>query len=124
LRYINKIKRSILGLENVEWRELLSPNIIGMLNSPDTVNSVEMFECSQGITLADNGGNARILSKLATEGNPAEPVFTIDGDFFFKGNLETANVMEKLNFLNSRSSRLIRWAITPRLHEALEPQPL
>jgi uncharacterized protein (TIGR04255 family) len=124
LRYIDVIKRSVLGLGDVSWRDLLSPTLIGMLGSPETADSVESLESMHRIRLADNGGSARITAKLLESPDHQDVWFVIDGDFFDTSHTATSAAIEKLNFLNSRSSRFIRWAISPRLHTAMEPEPL
>jgi uncharacterized protein (TIGR04255 family) len=124
LRYINKIRRSGLGLSEVPWRDLLTPDLIGMLNSSDMVESIDGIDITHRLRLAEEGGNARLVSKLDTEGDPPEQVFTIDGDYFYSAKSEVATAIDRLNFLNTRSSRLIRWAFTDRLHKAMEPEPL
>ena len=124
LRYINMIQRSQVGLSDVPWEELLSPTIIGLLGSSDITNFVEGVESRQQIRLAEQGGNARISSKLQKAKNDQEICFIIDSDFSDTRRTEIADTINKLNFLNLRPSRFIRWAITDRLHHAMEPTPL
>ena len=124
LRYINKIRRSALGLENVPWRDLLNANLIGMLNSPDIAEYIEGIDLVQRFRLAEEGSIATLISKFGKEGNPPEQVFSIDGDYTFPGKSEIAITIDRLNFLNIRSSRLFRWGISEKLHSAMEPEPL
>jgi uncharacterized protein (TIGR04255 family) len=124
LRYINKIRRSILNLQGVPWRELLSPSVIGMLGSPETADSVNKVESTQEIRLAQAESIARVRSRVTNEGEPAEEIFVIDADYFHAGRTDAGQAIDRLNFLNSRSSRLIRWAITDRLHQSMEPEAI
>ncbi len=123
LRYVNVIRRSRLGLQDVPWRALLSPTLIGMLGSVDTADSVDSLESVHEIRLSE-GGNARIVVKLPRESTDQEATFTIDGDFFESARTEIDRAVDRLNYLNSRASRFIHWAITDRLHQAMEPQPI
>lgn len=124
LRYINIIQRSQVGLSDVPWQELLSPTVIGLLGSPDITAFVEGLESWQQIRLAEQGGNARIAVKLQKAKNDQENCFILDSDFFDIKRTEIADAVSKLNFLHLRPSRFIRWAITDRLHHAMEPAPL
>jgi uncharacterized protein (TIGR04255 family) len=124
VRYINVIKPSALGLGAVPWSELLSPNLIGMLNSEETSASVTRFESIQMIRLADQGGMARILSRLLEAGTDGESRFMLDNDLFYDSRTEVDGVFERLKFLNLRSARLLRWSIADRLHQAMGPEPL
>jgi uncharacterized protein (TIGR04255 family) len=123
LRYVDVIKRSVLNLVNVPWRELLSSSLIGMLGSPDTDTFVENLEMLQEIQLSEQNGTARIATKLAKT-QEGENIFILDSDFFVAAKTNVDDAMAKLAFFNSRSTRLIRWAVTDRLHNALEPEPL
>lgn len=122
LRYVDLIRRSDLNLEDSAWSELLSPYVIGMLASPDTVDFVTGLEASQEIELAGNDGTARIISRLVNSDDPPEVSFVLDSDFFKRSRTEIDDSMHVLDFFNTRSSRLIRWAITDRLHDALGPE--
>ena len=124
LRYTNIFNRSELGLSDVPWRDLLSPAIIGLMGSEETADSVNSFESTQQIQLHEQGGATRIVGKLLETKDGGEPRFMIDSDFFDGSRIETDAVMNKLNFLNSRSTRLIRWLIKDRLHRAMEPIPI
>jgi uncharacterized protein (TIGR04255 family) len=120
LRYIDVIRRSNIGLTGVPWSELLSSTLIGMYSSLDTANYVDRLDFVQEIHLTENVGNARIISKIIKESE--EDVFVIDSDYFDIAQIERNSALNKLDSFNKRSSRFIRWAITDRLHEALEPQ--
>ena len=123
LRYIDSIKRSTVDLGAFSWHELLNPALLGMLGSPETADSVKNIETVQEIQLAEQDGLARIRSKLV-KSLDGEEVFIIDSDFFIAAKTEVDDAINKLVFFNSRSTRLIRWAIKDRLHEALHPQKI
>lgn len=124
LRYINVIRRSTLNLSDIDWSELFKPSILGVLSSPELKNRVQALENNYEISLSDGESVVRIITALVTTVNDNEISYRIDNDFYSskKTNIETA--IEKLNYFNVRASRLIRWCITDRLHEAMEPEIL
>lgn len=122
LRYVNVISRSTVGLPNAAWNDLLSPALTGMLGSADIADSVETYEAVHEIGLSDQGGKARITAKLIKR--DSQLVFGIDGDFFNTSRIQPDAALGKLDFLHSQAIGLIRWAITERLHQAMEPYPL
>ena len=124
LRYHNIIQRSEVGLPGVQWDQLLKPYVAGILASKEVGESVEALECKHEIRLADGQSLVRMIIGFAEAKDTGEVCFTIDNDFYNTGRTEVDATMDKLDFLNSRASRLIQWCITDRLHEAMEPQPL
>jgi len=124
LRYVNMIKRSTLDLKNVDWDNLLKPYVLGVIGSPDVGADVRAFEGRYEIVLEDGKSTVRLVTKLAPDPSDGETCFVLDNDFFIVEKTGTDDVMEKLNFLNTRSSRLIQWAITPQLHQVMEPEEL
>ena len=124
LRYIDIIKRSELGLSDVDWNELLQPFILGLVSSPDVGKFVEKFESRYEIKLSDNESFARILTSFVEAKNNGEVGFVIDSDFYNTNKTSIDDALKKLDFFNSRGSRLIQWCITERLHKAMEPVAL
>jgi len=122
LRYIDVIRRSSLGLDGVDWSELLEPHVTGILGLADFNREVEGFESTYTIRLADGSSVVRMVMKLAEEEN--EQCFVIDSDFFSSQKTPIDAAMTLLDFLNVRGSRLIQWVVSERLHEAMEPQVL
>lgn len=122
LRYINVIKPTILGMKNVKWNDLLKPHVLGMLVENCMHDRVKSVEAKYEILLEDNSSIAKIILMLIKEKD--ESSFVIDTDLFNETRAEIDEIDEKLNYLHDRAYRLIRWCITKRLHEALEPTPL
>ncbi len=124
LRYIDVIKRSMLNFDGIEWKELLKPYVIGVIGSGDVGNNVDDFESRSEINLEEGQGRVRMITKLFNDPENGEVCFAIDSDFFYGKKTSPDMVIDKLVFFNSRSSRLIQWVVTPRLHQAMEPQEL
>lgn len=124
LRYMNVIVRSRLGLNNASWNELIQPHLLGILALPDLGGNVQRFESAYDIRLDDGKSVVRVAARTVDKINTQESCFMIDSDFFKAQKLKRDEVFEGLEYLNTRASRLIRWCITERLHQAMEPQPI
>ncbi len=122
LRYINLIQRSRLGLDNVNWKDLLKPYILGILSSEEEISKfVKSFESSYHIALSDAKSSVRILTQLVEETDKGEICFSIDSDFFTSRKMSISDAKNKLDYFNQRASRLIQWCLTEHLHEKMEP---
>lgn len=124
LRYIDVIKRSVLGLDDVSWKELLQPYVLGIAGSPDVGDHVSNFESKYELDLADEQSLVRIITKLVKTVDTDEICCMIDSDFHNIHKNAIDSVFERLDFFNSRATRLIQWAITEKLHRAMEPRNL
>ena len=124
LRYIDLIRRSVLGLDAVPWGDLMNPHLVGLLGSPDVGRYVQSLETAHEIRLSDGESSVRLITRLVELPETGESCFVIDSDFYNASRLDTTEVQEKLDYFNQRGSRLIQWCIADRLHEAMEPLAL
>lgn len=124
LRYVDLIQRSKLGLVGVGWEELLQPHIAGLMRDPAIAASIRDMESRSDVQLGDQHSMVRIMTKWRECPPNEEVCFVIDSDFYNQEINQFDEVIDRLDFLNSRASRLIRWSITPRLHEAMEPEDI
>lgn len=124
LRYVDVIRRSALGLSGVPWHELLAQHLSGLLGSPEVGASVDALESTYILTLDDGSSSVRILTKFVKAKADGEVCFMIDSDFFKTKKTRLEEVIEKLDYFNKRSSRLMRWSVTDRLHNAMEPEAI
>jgi len=124
LRYIDVIRRSILGLESVSWNRLLNDNILGLLGSNDLHDYIQNFENLYELTLSDNESKVKILTKFVEYKNNNEKCYMIDSDFYNDKKIKVETAKKKLDFFNKRATRLIQWCITDKLHKAMEPTKL
>ena len=123
LRYVNVFERSELGLDNVDWKELLRPCFLGLLSS-SVANVVKSSESTHEIELSDKESMVRIKTSLVINENTSEYCYMVDSDFFTQKKIPPQDVLEKLDFLNCQASNLIQWTMTPKLHNAMEPQKI
>ena len=124
LRYINVICKSALGLQAAEWRQLLQPYILGILHEPSVGSHVKAFESNYNVGLNDGDGTVTIITKFVQPKEGDERCYLIDSDFYTSTKTPVDNTVPKLDYFNTRASRLIRWCITDELHRAMEPEAI
>jgi uncharacterized protein (TIGR04255 family) len=124
LRYIDVIRRSKLGLSDVPWRALLSPHVSAVLGYPGVGENVRKLDAVYEVALEDPTGTVRIITRFVKAKDDDEICFAIDSDFFTDQKTRIEDAATRLDYFNTRGSRLIRWCITDRLHLAMEPETL
>jgi uncharacterized protein (TIGR04255 family) len=122
LRYIDIIDRSKLNLSGVSWVDLLQPRILGLLGANEINKEILTTECKYEIRLDDKGNSVRIITKLVN--NDDKEYFVIDSDFFRSNKTEINDLHGILKFFHETAFQLMRWLITDRLHNAMEPKPV
>lgn len=122
LRYLDVIKRSNLNLTDSKWSELLKPHILGLLSSPEIEDRIKAFENKYVLLLSDNSSKVKIITGFIEPIDNNEECFMIDSDFYNDEKMPIEEIWDKLNYLHERSSRLIQWSLTEKLHKAMEPQ--
>ena len=123
LRYRDVICKSSLNLSNEKWSELLHPSIIGLLGDDDLENHVQEISSNTLLDLGDDSSKVKIQNGFILLKNE-EKGFLIDSDFFSLNRTEIHDAMTKLDFFHECASRLIRWSITEKLHNTMEPKGL
>jgi uncharacterized protein (TIGR04255 family) len=124
LRYRDIIRRSVLGLEEVGWAELLQPWVAGMLASPEVAPNVAHSAQELLLRLPEGRGWLRVHHGLAAEENVPTPCYVIDADLFTEQQTEPNHALERLDDFNKQARLFFRWCITERLHEAMRPSPV
>lgn len=124
LRYLNFISRENLGLEDVPFKELISPCYLGILSEEDVFEN-NTTRCSLDFELAIRGGcRARIHAgpgKVARNGKQEDEVkFIFDQDLYMGGNIPVNLSAGALQTLHAQAWSIFRGAITDKLHEAME----
>lgn len=132
LRYKDVIEREPLGLEGVNWHELIKPFLLGPLapsalaeNQTPKDDDISSF-ISQTLLRLDDG-MVLLQSSLLTAIGGERKAFLIDADFFNDGD-EVVGIVEdpelmtaKLQRLHANAGALFYRGITERLHHALCP---
>lgn len=122
LRYRDIISRDALKLGEVEWKDLLSQNIIGELGDAEIASEISQIRTSCVIQIPEISGGRVTLTHGLLERTNAEPErYLIDADFAIE-NVEdldeTFNILDQFNRL---AGRLFSWAISRTLHDAMGP---
>jgi len=126
LRYKNVIRRSELGLLDVPWKDLLTPQIAGELAASELPDDkVEELQRRLKADL-DDGLRLTLLHGLARPKNApaAERVYLIDADLHTEERLDatdTERIWDYLDRANGHVRRIFHWAIGERLDKALGP---
>lgn len=120
LRYLDLFKRSKLGLEDESWEELIKPQFLGMLAS-DVKDHITEYNNVCVLTLADGISKGRIGTELVRSMEDQEICLLIDSDLFNPTRTAISEASRTLEFLHERSTRLLRFLITEKLHSKMEP---
>jgi uncharacterized protein (TIGR04255 family) len=124
LRYVNIVRRSILGLQNVSWSNLLNPSIGGALTASEIADNIDSASSELHCKLDGENSFVTLRTGIALAEPEKEKCFFINCDFHTHKRTEIANVTATLNHFNRTAGNLFRWAIREQLHDALQPQPL
>jgi len=124
LRYIDIIRRSVLGLNEAQWCDLLDSHILGLLGRPDVQNDIQSFEAKYEVRLSDTSSTVRITTALVQSPDNDETCFMIDSDFHNAEKTDIGYAIPKLDYFHERATNLIQSLITERLHTAMAPEKI
>lgn len=119
LRYVNHIRRSAIGLQNVAWADLIQTYVAPEMATPIAAD-IDDTEHALVVRIDDRGGKVRIYHGLASH-QSGEQVYQIDNDFHTNEKTEVADAMDRLDHFHQQSGNLFRWCIADGLHQAMEP---
>lgn len=120
LRYKNLIRRSVLGLDDVPWHELLSQQVLGELAADGVRERVIEAARNLLMTLPERGAKVRLQHGFAQFEGSDEQCYLIDCDCFVARS-EVNDANDAIAYLHQHAARYFRWCITDRLHAAMEP---
>ncbi len=124
LRYQDVISRERLGLQGVEWSDLLNPAISGLLSSPQEIRESVRSVRGDSLLAVDGSGSVRLQHGLVQSEGSEEQVYLFDADFFTEERISGDELPGTLDLFNRQAGHLFRWAITDRLRDALGPTEL
>jgi len=121
LRYRDVVDRSRLALQDEPWSELLSTNMLGLLGAdPDIQRGIKAIRGEVLVALDDPpGASVRLIHGLFDQTEGEAQTYVVDADWFITERSNTDEVMGVLGRLNRQAGNLFRWAITPKLRDAL-----
>ena len=121
LRYIDLLVRDSYGLDEVPWLELLNPSFIGLLGNPDISKALQGFQSVAELKIPDvAGGIVKVQHGLAEDQSGGQ-AYLIDADFQTNTRSSPENAFATLDRFNRWGGHLFRWAISPKLRDALGP---
>lgn len=119
LRYIDVIVRSKLGLEGVDWGELIQDYISGVLAVDSIKGEIKSYENTFQVAL-EGEGLVRVITKTVQSSASGEPCYLIDNDFFTIRKIRHEEVFPVLKNFHDCALNLFRWCIKDKLHHAME----
>ena len=120
LRYQNVIDRAALDLIDVEWGDLLKQDFLGLLRPEGTLMpSVTGLRCETTLAI-DGVADGFLTIRYGLVGDGLDK-FLIDTDLYVGERRDLSDVESILAAFNKLDGDLFRWAIEPRLAEALRP---
>lgn len=122
LRYIDVIVRSKLGLDGVDWSELIQDYILGVLAADSIKGEIGSYENTFEVRL-EGEGVVRVSTKMVQSSESGEPCYLLDSDFFNRRRLKHEEVLPILGDLHACALNLFRWCIKDKLHNAMEANP-
>lgn len=122
LRYIDVIQRSVLGLSNEKWSDLVKPHVLGVVTQfEDSMNSyvsqAEFKDSTDDIC-------TKTHFEFVNVNNSDENSLLIDCDYFKTEKVNVESMMDVATVLHSHSSNFLMTAITEKLNDAMEPEEL
>lgn len=128
LRYINFISRRELELEDRPMRELIDGKYLGILADEELIeasvarSSVDVeFQIRGGCRAKIHAGPGMVKKPGKTDD---EVKFVFDQDLYMPGKVSVNLSAGALQTLHAQAFPIFRDAITPTLHEAMEPEEI
>lgn len=115
LRYINAIRRSSLGFENIPWSELINPALLGMASSHEG----NVKNHSSVTELAFDDDRIRLSSGLISFNDDGEQGFLIDCDVFTEKEITIDHVETLLDSYNRHCWEMFEESVSPKLLEGM-----
>lgn len=129
LRYVNAFCREALGLDELNWGELITPGFLGLMAEPDVQESAFLkHELSATLTVP-GGAKANVKSgpgllrkvNNRTHEVTQQKVFMLDLDVFMDSRIELGHAVPALNIVHDNAGSLFHAAITDTLSQAMGP---
>lgn len=125
LRYLNFISREKLNLNDVLFRDLISPKYLGLLADHE-ISEQDTVRCGVDaeLTIRDNckvkihAGPGLVKQNGIQE---SELKYIFDQDLFVASNIPVTSSATTIETLHAQAYPIFRDAITTTLHEALDP---
>lgn len=122
LRYINVIDPLLFGLEQSDFSQLISADLVGeQYKKILGDDNIREFSGSYSVALSSTGHFLRVNYGLVQHPQEKRKGFKIDGDFWIEGTLEGKSdvITQSLDEFNRGAGSLFRCSIDDKLFRAL-----
>ncbi len=122
LRFRNIIRKSVLGLTDKEWNQLLQHKWTGDLAWSEVGGDMKATHSQVLMSLHGAEDLVCVRHGLIPVGQPAQEMgYLIDHDFFINGQLTLDTVAPKLTEYHQAAQRFFKLWVTDTLHQAMKP---
>lgn len=121
LRYVDSVDKAQLGLNDIPWRDLIRPELASLLAESEVLDSLESVK-SEAVFKVDDDPKSFVKVRYGL--GDSKDMFVVDADFYTEVRCDSEQSFERFDRFNELAGNLFRWAIQPRLREALEPDNL
>lgn len=123
LRYQNLISEPAES-SGLNWHDLIRPELVGVLANDDWAqNTTELASVVKSSLGTNNTDRLIFQYGLAELEGSSDKYFRLDFDYYVEQETEPADAKSIIERLHGYTGAAFRWAITERLHQALEPPP-
>jgi uncharacterized protein (TIGR04255 family) len=121
LRYRDVIDRAKIGMGEVRWDDLISPQLFGILRSG--VLPAEMVGSAHSLYTLKVDGLTMLFQHGVLTNTDGLSSYFLDYDIYVdkEEELPTNKIADRANHLHKWIGPLFRWCITDKLHAALKP---
>ena len=125
LRYKDVIVRTSIHLDEVPWRDLIRPDLLGALADNEIEPQIKGIRSEVLLNIEDVPNGAAklvhgLIDKKLADGR-TEIAYLLDIDFYIEGTVAGDDVRGILDRFNRHAGNFFRWAVSPRLAAALGP---
>jgi uncharacterized protein (TIGR04255 family) len=121
LRYTNAIDRTLLGLADKPWSELIRSELLGEAALTDFESNLQELTRLVRVKLPDGRSSMQVQHGLGMVAGHDTRCYVLDFDYFTEEKCDAATTQTTLDGYNALSGRAFQWSITKKLHTALAP---
>lgn len=123
LRYIDVFDKKKFGLEEVKWKDLIKPHLLGCLGyehvDEETITSnVVQFDISF------NDIKVKVKTGLGNLKGDTDTNFIEDCSYYIERKIDVTEYQHVCDLLHDKSVEFFKDSITDRLHDAMKPVEL
>ena len=125
LRYLNFFSRESLDLQDVTFRDMITPTYLGLLNDDEVAESAALRSGVDAEVSLPGGARLKLHAGpglVKQNGQQQKEIkFIFDQDLYIAGNVPVSYSAGALQTLHSHAYPIFRGVITDLLHDAMGP---